>query len=54
LGLTELESVEIGMTIVCATKTVIVIVRDVEIGNRMKTAIRVPSPKDVDWESSEA
>jgi hypothetical protein len=56
LGLTELESVEIGMMIVCAMKTVIVIaiVCGVEIGNRMKTAIRVASPKDVDWESSEA
>jgi hypothetical protein len=44
LGLTELESVEIGTTIVCAMKTVIVIaiVCGVEIGNRMKTtAVRL-------------
>ena len=43
----ELESVEIGTTIVCAMKTVIMIAIacGVEIGNRMKTAIRVASPK---------
>ena len=44
LGLTELESVAIGMTIVCG----------VEIGNRMKTETRVVLPKGVDWDSSEA
>jgi len=56
LGLTELESVEIGMTIVCVMKTAIVIaiVCGVEIGNRMKTETRVVFPKGVDWESSEA
>jgi hypothetical protein len=48
LGLTELESVEIGMTIVCAMKTAIVIVCRVEIGDRMKTVIRVASPQLVD------
>jgi hypothetical protein len=48
LGLTELESVEIGMTIVCAMKTVIVIMRDVEIENGTKTVNRVGSPKVVD------
>jgi hypothetical protein len=54
LGLTELESVEIGMTIVCAMKIVIAIVCGVEIGNRMKTETRVVLPKGVDWDSSEA
>ena len=44
LGPTELESVEIGKTIVCG----------VEIGNRMKTETRVVFPQGVDWESSEA
>ena len=56
LGPTELESVEIGKTIVCVMKTAIVIaiVCGVEIGNRMKTETRVVFPKGVDWESSEA
>jgi hypothetical protein len=50
LGLTELESVEIGMTIVCAMKTVIaiMIVCGVEIENGTKTVNRVGSPKVVD------
>jgi hypothetical protein len=54
LGLTELESVTIGMTIICAMKTVIVIVCGVEIENGTKTVTRVASPKGVDWGSSEA
>jgi hypothetical protein len=56
LGLTELESGEIGVTIVCAMKTalVIAIVCGVDIGNRTKTVIRAGSPKGVDWGSSEA
>ncbi len=36
------------MTIVCAMKTVIVIVRDVEIENGTKTVNRVALPKVVD------